>query len=129
MSPGQPGPGAGRTNAKYGPGVYLMLASAVLNGLLVVALLWVVGQVGIRTSAEEVGIVEPRRPVYDTYAAEQFDGHPDAAGDEWSDPTEALSSPDKLRRDGAHLTGGGYETTRERIATPTDVSRSLAFDP
>ena len=106
-----------------------MLASAVLNGLLVVALLWVVGHVGIRTLAEEAGIVEPRRPAYDTYAAEQFDGLPDAAGDEWCDPTEALSSPGKLRRDGVHLTGGGYETTRERIATPTDVSRSLAFDP
>ena len=128
MSPGRPGPGAGRTNAKYGLRVYLMLASAVLNGLLVVALLWVVGQVGIRTLAEEAGIIEPRRPAYDTYAAEQFDGLPDAAGDEWWDPTEALSSPGKLRRDGVHLTGGGYGTTRERIATLTDVSRSLAFD-
>lgn len=128
MSPGQPGPGAGRTNAKYGPGVYLMLASAVLNGLLVVALLWVVGQVGIRTLAEEAGIVDPRRPAYDTYSAEQFDGLPDAAGDEWWDPTEALSSPGMLRRDGADLTGRGYEAMQERIVTLTDVSRSLAFD-
>ena len=104
------------------------MASAVLNGLLVVALRWVVGQVGVRTLAEEAGIVEPRRPAYDTYAAGQFDGLPDAAGDEWCDPTEALSSPGKLRRDGVHLTGGGYGTTRERIATLTDVSRSLAFD-
>ena len=114
-------------NAKYGPRVYLVLASAVLNGLLVVALLWVVEQVGIRTLAEEAGIVEPRRPAYDTYAAGQFDGLPDAAGDEWWDPTEALSSPGKLRRDGVHLTGRGYEATRERIATLTDVPRSLAF--
>lgn len=240
MSPGRPGPGAGRTNAKYGLRVYLMLASAVLNGLLVVALLWVVGQVGIRTLAEEAGIVEPRRPAYDTYAAEQFDGLPgaavvvvgdshaqygpwgeildrpvavrgqagaltaevehwvagtamsgqativlagtndvltgtplrqlrqdaerlyratpgrvlaigvpplvgmedqaaaanavlqeaaDAAGVEWWDPTEALSSPGMLRRDGVHLTGRGYEAMRERIATLTDVSRSLVSDP
>ncbi|MFP5198928.1 SGNH/GDSL hydrolase family protein [Micrococcus luteus] len=53
----------------------------------------------------------------------------DAAVVEWWDPTEALSSPGKRRRDGVHLTGRGYEATRERIATPTDVSRSLAFDP
>lgn len=105
------------------------MASAVFNGLLVVALLWVVGQVGIRALAQEAGIVEPRRPAYDTYAAEQFDGLPDAAGVEWWDPAEALSSPGMLRRDGVHLTGRGYEAMRERIATLTDVSRSLASGP
>lgn len=53
----------------------------------------------------------------------------DAAGVEWWDPTEALSSPGMLRRDGVHLTGRGYEAMRERIVALTDMSRSLVSDP
>lgn len=52
--------------------------SLVLNLLLLGGAAWFAGKVGPRHVAEQAGILEPRRPAYDVYAHERFDGLPGA---------------------------------------------------
>lgn len=167
MSPGRPGPGAGRTNAKYGPRSEILDRPVAVRGqagaLTAEVEHWAAGTAmsgqativlagtndvltgtplrQLRQDAERLYRATPGRvlaigvpPLVDredqaAAANAVLQEAADAAGVEWWDPTEALSSPGMLRRDGVHLTGRGYEAMRERIATLTDVSRSLASDP
>lgn len=62
--------------SKWGKAV--LAVSLVLNMLALIGGAWLVSQVGARPLAEQVGVVEPRRPAYDFYAEERFEGLPGA---------------------------------------------------
>lgn len=89
----------------------VLIMSLILNVLLLVGGVWVVSQVGTRPLAEQVGIVEPRRPAYDSYAEEKFIGLPGTkvavVGDsqaEYGPWSELLGQPVAVRGQAGALT-------------------------
>lgn len=89
----------------------VLVMSLFLNVLLLVCGVWVVSQVGTRVLAEQVGIVEPRRPAYGLYAEEKFTGLPGAkvavVGDsqaEYGPWSELLGQPVAVRGQAGALT-------------------------
>lgn len=59
-------------------GKIVLAVSLVFNALGLIAVVMYVSHVGPRTVAEQAGIVEPRRPAFQTYADERFNDLPGA---------------------------------------------------
>ncbi|WP_036384931.1 GDSL-type esterase/lipase family protein [Micrococcus luteus] len=105
----------------------VLIMSLILNALLLACGVWVVNQVGTRPLAEQIGIVEPRRPAYDFYAEEKFTGLPGTkvavVGDsqaEYGPWSELLGQPVAVRGQAGALTSeitGWVEFIPEGIET------------
>lgn len=106
----------------------VLAVSLLLNVLALIGGAWLVSQVGARPLAEQVGVVEPRRPAYEVYAEERFEGLPGAAavviGDshaEYGPWAELLDEPVAVRGQAGATTAeirgwaGGVPPEAERV--------------
>ncbi|MDY6054317.1 GDSL-type esterase/lipase family protein [Micrococcus sp.] len=105
-------------------GKAVLAVSLLLAVLALIGGVWLVSQVGARSLAEQMGVVEPRRPAYEVYAGEQFDGLPGAdtvvIGDshaEYGPWSELLDEPVAVR-------GQAGATTAEVTGWAGDVPGS-----
>lgn len=111
---------------------WVLVLSLLLNVALLAGAGWYVSERGARPVAEDLGVVEERRPAYDVYADERFaelDGEPVVlVGDSqiergpWS---EVLDTPVAVRGQGGMLIDEVTATAPELI--PADAERIIVW--
>lgn len=99
-----------------------LVVSLVLNLVLLAGAVWVVSLVGARPLAEQVGVVESRRPAYDVYAEERFEGLPGAPVAVVGDSHADLGSWSELLGEPVAERGQSGATTAEIAAWADEVS-------
>ncbi|WP_431794771.1 GDSL-type esterase/lipase family protein [Micrococcus luteus] len=109
----------------------VLAVSLALNVLLLAGAAWVVAQVGARPLAEQVGVLEARRPAYDVYAVERFDGLPGSSTVVIGDSQAELGPWSEILGGPVAVRGQGGATTAEIAgwtwAVPTSTARTIVL--